>query len=214
MSLPSSSFPPLDSLPYLDPPSHPDYAAYALTLIEAEMSRMSEDPSVDTTAARYLSGVRSYTPSFSAVVSEDLRALSSNGGEAPVRPSPRPIAAAAPKGALAGDVQAWRSAVSKSKSALEGGHAELVNLELLASFGQGKWKAYLEDLTGAKGRAEGRVKEVLLGVDGVNAGRKATQEEAKAGSDVMTRKFYELAAKNAHLKGAIEEERRKRQKTK
>lgn len=77
--LPSTLFTPLDSLPYLDPPSHPDYAAYALTLIEEEMQKML-DSGEDCSEEKFLKGVREWRGRFSEVVEKGVEEVGENNG--------------------------------------------------------------------------------------------------------------------------------------
>ncbi|GMI25730.1 hypothetical protein TeGR_g4523 [Tetraparma gracilis] len=219
------AYPPLDSLPYLDV-SHPDYEAYALTLIEEEMLKMDADPSTPTSAAHYLAALSPLPPSasslaaFKPLVRSSLEQLAEAGGQLPPPPASNPASNPAssshgayrppefnrrPTGPLARDVHAWRAAARAAKAHVEGEGLRLMNLELLASFGQAKHAAHLARLEARGEEARGRLREERGEVDLVNARRKAAQDGVGAKHGVLVRKWAELVHKNRHLEKVVGE---------
>jgi pre-mRNA-splicing factor SPF27 len=204
----SASFQPLDALPYVDV-THPDYEAYALTMIEEEMIAMDSDPTVNTSAEYYLKDLkqRAYKPQSSLLVKTSLEAVAANGGAAPARPASfRPASfLAKPTGALQNDVQAWKKAVSDAKVAVEEENLRLVNLELLSSFGQNAHLSHLAELQVEEDRVKAELHDLRNECDLINAERKQSQDSIVPKYTVLTRKWAELVHKNGALGNIVQE---------
>jgi len=214
MPPPSSNFAPLDALAYIDV-THPDYEAYALTLIEEEMVKMDSDPTANTSAEHYLNGLQhSYEPKASPLVQQSLDAIVSNEGRLPPPPtSYRPASfGAKPSGSLQNDVQAWKKAVADIKVTVEDENLRLMNLELLSSFGATAHLAHIADLTASATKACSDLKDAKMEVDVVNAERKAAQDGIMPKYSMLTRKWAELVNKNIGLEGVVREMENKKQK--
>ncbi|GMH85556.1 hypothetical protein TrST_g13054 [Triparma strigata] len=215
MSLPSASFLPLDSLPYLDPPSHPDYAAYALTLIEDEMQAM-QDEGLETGPDLYLKNVKGYEPNFTQLTEHCLSEISSNEGSTPVRPPLRPSTwGTAPQNSLSSDVQAWKSSVKNLKSKIELEHTNLINLELLSTFGSTSHLLSNSKLQSLQKSLQSNLDSLRLEVDTINSSRKESQESVKVRYTNLNNKWLQLVRANYTLKRAIEDKEvsNKKQKT-
>ncbi|GMI35984.1 hypothetical protein TrRE_jg8027 [Triparma retinervis] len=202
--MPSSSFAPLDSLPYLDPPAHPDYEAYAISLIQEEMQAMASDPTVNTSSDHYLKSLPAPpSASSSALLKFELGRLAENNGTPP--PSPAAPAfhpaswAQPPKNAMSNDLQAWKMAVEQIKAKLETSHSTLTNLELQSTFGQSAWLTHNKSLVKEAKMERERLEALKLQVDTINAARQSDQEALRPKAQALTRKWQELVVKNMEL---------------
>ena len=217
---PSSSQEPLvlDSLPYIDY-SHPDYEAYAASLIEEEMTQFRPHP--DTISLPHLGrNVLNEEPRFgrrtdggevSSINRREYAALVERGG------APRPEGEAyVPTSTHSTDLPALgeedgtisadqlRRSIERAKVALEHHRSRLTNLELQSEFESALWKhanAALE--RGAVAALSDGLTVQRARVDDVNARRKTMQEEEAAPKlNRLGARWEELVGNNMRLSEA------------
>ncbi|GMH47746.1 hypothetical protein TL16_g10265 [Triparma laevis f. inornata] len=167
------------------------------------------DSGEDCSEEKFLKGVREWRGRFSEFVEKGVEEVGENNGVAPKRAPLRPSTfASAPTGALTNDVQAWKQAVSQLKSKVETSHSNLINLELLSTFGQTSWLRHNKELTSLNINTSNHLNSLRLEVDSINSTRKNEQEAASARHGVLERKWYDLVGRNESLKRALEEKER------
>ena len=218
----------LDSLPYIDY-SHPDYEAYAASLIEEEMSRFQPHP--DTLSLPHLGrNVLDEEPRFGRRTDADAgNGSSTDGGEASSinqreyaalvarGGAPRPEGEAyAPSSTHSTDLPALgeddgtisaeqlRQSIDRAKVALEHHRTRLTNLELQSEFESALWKhanAALE--RGAVAALSVGLTVQRARVADVNARRKTMQEEEAAPKlNRLGARWEELVGNNMRLSEA------------
>ena len=217
----------LDSLPYIDY-SHPDYEAYAASLIEEEMATFRPHP--DTVSLPHLGrNVLAEEPRFGrnrtrsgsaaggdaqphaqpppSINEREYAALVARGG-AP-RPGGESYVPSAPHSAelpplVADDAPLLRQSIVRAKVALEHHRSRLTNLELQAEFESAAWRH------GNAAVERGPVAALSDGlavqrarVDEVNARRKTMQEEEAAPRlNRLGARWEELVGNNVRLSEA------------
>ena len=219
----------LDSLPYIDY-SHPDYEAYAASLIEEEMSKFQPHP--DTISLPHLGrNVLDDGPRFGRRTDADAgNGSSTDGGEASSinqreyaallarGGAPRPEGEAyVPSSTHSTDLPALgeddgtilsadqlRQSIDRAKVALEHHRSRLTNLELQSEFESALWKhanAALE--RGAVAALSDGLTVQRARVDDVNARRKTMQEEEAAPRlNRLGARWEELVGNNVRLSEA------------
>jgi len=217
----------LDSLPYIDY-SHPDYEAYAASLIEEEMATFRPHP--DTVSLPHLGrNVLAEEPRFGR---NSTRSGSAAGGDAQAHAQPPPsinereYAALVARGGaprpggesyvppvphsadlpplVADDAPLLRQSIDRAKVALEHHRSRLTNLELQAEFESAAWRH------GNAAAERGPVAALSDGlavqrarVDEVNARRKTMQEEEAAPRlNRLGARWEELVGNNVRLSEA------------
>ena len=215
----------LDSLPYIDY-SHPDYEAYAASLIEEEMATFRPHP--DTVSLTHLGrNVLAEEPRFGrnstcsgsaaggdaqpqpppSINEREYAALVARGG-AP-RPGGESYVPSAPHSAdlpplVADDAPLLRQSIDRAKVALEQHRSRLTNLELQAEFESAAWRhdnAAVE--RGPVAALSDGLAVQRARVDEVNARRKTMQEEEAAPRlNRLGARWEELVGNNVRLSEA------------
>ena len=218
----------LDSLPYIDY-SHPDYEAYAASLIEEEMSKFQPHP--DTISLPHLGrnvlddgprfgrrtdgGAGEASLSSPSINQREYAALAARGG------APRPEGEAyVPSsthstdlpalgeendgGAILSSAEQLRQSIDRAKVALEHHRSRLTNLELQSEFESALWKhANAELERGAVAALADGLTVQRARVDDVNARRKTMQEEEAAPKlNRLGARWEELVGNNMRLSEA------------
>ena len=219
----------LDSLPYIDY-SHPDYEAYAASLIEEEMSKFRPHP--DTISLPHLGRyVLDEGPRFGRRTDANAaNASSTDGGEASSinqreyaalvarGGAPRPVTEAhVPSSTHSTDLPAlgeddgtvlsaeqFRQSIDRAKVALEHHRSRLTNLELQSEFESALWKHANASLErGAVAALSDGLTVQRARVDDVNARRKTMQEEEAAPKlNRLGARWEELVGNNMRLSEA------------
>ena len=218
----------LDSLPYIDY-SHPDYEAYAASLIEEEMAKFQPHP--DTISLPHLGrnvlddgprfgrrtdgGAGEASLSSPSINQREYAALAARGG------APRPEGEAyVPSsthstdlpalgeendgGAILLSAEQLRQSIDRAKVALEHHRSRLTNLELQSEFESALWKHANAELErgGVAALADGLTVQRAR-VDDVNARRKTMQEEEAAPKlNRLGARWEELVGNNMRLSEA------------
>lgn len=172
----------LDSLPYIDN-LHPDYEAYALTLIEEEMQNMGEPPSEEA-LLRHLpnllgpSGTADSTPTSFA-------------GSKPNRTEYEHLVARQGqprdeiidyrekmKSTKPNDInndEEWKDALKKARTELEYERLRMVNVELQSEYESSLWKHQTKRLELVSNNVKSNLSQQRVNVDQINARRKDMQ---------------------------------------
>lgn len=201
----------LDSLPYIDN-LHPDYEAYALTLIEEEMQKMQDQndndsplPS-DEDRLRHLSnplglnGNADTTPEFK---SSRLNGNSINivEYESLVERQGQPrtdmidystIIQSTKPSDDNNNLKDWKDAIQKAKAELEYERLRMVNIELQSEFETPLWQHQTKRLEILSNHVKDRSSQQQRNVDEINAKRQHMQTEKAAPKlNVLSRKSDE-----------------------
>jgi pre-mRNA-splicing factor SPF27 len=189
----------LDSLPYIDQ-IHPDYEAYALTLIEEEMQKMEPPPSIpyDATA----------TPVFQyskhSVNKTEYEHLVKRNGQPRNKDEQmnldftQKVKSALPQNTS--DKSQWEEAIDRAKIELEYERLRQVNVELQGEFDTSIWKYRAELHESDSKYMKACLEDQLMKVDQINAKRKEMQEvQAAPKLSALTQRWGELIQKNRHL---------------
>jgi hypothetical protein len=190
----------LDSLPYIDQ-VHPDYEAYALTLIEEEMQSMTP-PEPVTYSHESVPEFKSRTSSNGLNQSEYKSLVDRNG-------QPRKdntdfckimkIRSAAPSESD-GSVADWQYSVQYAKTELEHERIRQTNLDLENEFSSSLWKHHVQILERSAIATDNELQAQLLKVDQINAQRKEMQEvQAMNQLGKLNYRWEELIKNNQHL---------------
>ena len=190
----------LDSLPYIDD-IHPDYEAYALSLIEEEMESLKPRTDALDNLPNPLDGRTSRTE----LIMNEMRALESRSGQ------PRQdlvsytqrYKAMSPEDEL--DSKRWEIALQEAKSELEYERLRLINAELQNEYSASIWKNQAMNLESTSERFENLLTDQNLVVGKVNAKRKDSQEKiGRPKLQIMNTKWEELVGKNCRLMKGID----------
>jgi pre-mRNA-splicing factor SPF27 len=193
------------ALPYIDY-LHPDYEAYALSLIEEEMNTNFSPVNMPCTSTAAVS-LSFKSPLLQSELSrvaagQSLAALDFTSFN-------RFSSTSGPAKGLENDLQSWRKAVRDAKISHESESVRLMNLELLASFGAGSHLKMNEYLKAMEESAADALSKQKMKVDQVNAERKKNQDDATPKLMNATRKWEELVGNNTVLANAVAEKRKK-----
>lgn len=187
----------LDSLPYIDQ-VHPDYEAYALTLIEEEMQKMQPPPPLSYDA--------NSTPAFKSsklqmnkIYYEEL--VQRNGQ--PRSKDEQIDFTQKMKSTLpqnTSDKSQWEEAINRAKIELEYERLRQVNAELQAEYDASLWKYRTNELESNSKHAKNCLEDQLMKVDQINARRKEMQEvQAAPKLGALNHRWGELIHKSRHL---------------
>jgi hypothetical protein len=200
----------LDSLPYIDQVPHPDYEAYAMSLIEEEMKTMEAPDMIDSS----YSSVPKFKSSNSKTGSEDdtliinqleYQHLVNRNGE------PRSDTVdftkihdckVDPKNV--NSTEGKKNAINSLKIQLEHERIRQTNLELEGEFSSSVWKHHVSLLEKSTNEMETQLQHQLMQVDQINANRKESQEKrAMVELGKLSYRYEELVRKNQHLNKGI-----------
>lgn len=109
-----------------------------------------------------------------------------------------------PADADAATYEAWETALSRAKVAVEAQRMRSINLELMSRFGVDAWKAHVEGLDGMHSSMKSRVTELQAKIDTLNAARKQ-QEEAAQRTRTLIRKWRETMETNVQAELACQD---------
>jgi hypothetical protein len=199
----------LDSLPYIDH-IHPDYEAYALTLIEEEMQTLEANPH----ALRHLDNPLRredalLTPLFkyskNGLNASEFDALVARGGQPRSDEIDFSQSIISKKYQPENDsIDGWERCIEKCKIELEYERLRLVNAELQAEFDTSVWREHSAGLDLLMEQMVQKLEEQKLKVDQINAKRKEMQEGNGAPKLIaLNQRWDELIRKNSHLSNAI-----------
>jgi len=192
----------LDSLPYIDD-IHPDYEAYAITLIEEEMQTMPPPP--PTSSLDHLVDQNGIPLSFTrtphnTINHTEYKALAARNG-AP-RPSPIDYTQTYTVTPSPTTLPQWETALSQTKVQLEHEQSRLLNLELQSHYESALWQRHIATTLPTR-YAEPMATELRrrrLAVDERNAERKRVQEvEAGPKLKVLEGRWTEVVERNRRL---------------
>ena len=175
----------LDSLPYIDN-LHPDYEAYALTLIEEEMQGMGEPPSQEELLRHLpnplgLGGDANTTPAFKSsregnIINEkeyeDLVARHGKPRKETIDYR-RKMKASMPKSK--GTESEWEEAIMRAKIELEYERLKMVNAELQSEYETSLWKYQTKQIEAIANDLKSKLSQQQAEVDRINAKRKDMQ---------------------------------------
>ncbi len=214
----------LDSLPYIDN-LHPDYEAYALTLIEEEMQKMIDQndndsplPS-DEDRLRHLlnplgiNGNSDTTPDFkssrlngNSINIVEYESLVERQGQPRtdmtdystiIRPTKLPDDN--------DNLKDWKDALQKAKAELEYERLRMVNIELQSEFETPLWQHQTKRLEILSNHVKDRLSQQQRNVDEINAKRQYMQTENAAPKlNVLSRKWDESLNRVTLLADGIE----------
>ena len=175
----------LDSLPYIDN-LHPDYEAYALTLIEEEMQKMGDPPSEESLLRHLPNPLGSNmdansTPAFKSSEAHnnlnrvEYEGLVARGGQ------PRTDAidyrqkmrSMEPKDE--NSESEWNEALCKAKAELEYERLRMVNVELQSEYESSLWQHHTKKLESMSNSVKSKLSQQQMNVDQINAKRKDMQ---------------------------------------
>ena len=189
----------LDSLPYVDD-IHPDYEAYALSLIEEEMESLKPR----TNALDHLPNLLDERSSRTEFLENELKDLEARGGQ----PRQDLVSYTQRYKALSpdeADAKKWEAALQQAKSELEYERLRLINAELQNEYAVSIWKNQAIHLESTGERFEGLLTDQNLVVGRVNAKRKDSQEKIGGPKlQIMNAKWEELIGKNFRLMKGID----------
>jgi hypothetical protein len=200
----------LDSLPYIDN-LHPDYEAYALTLIEEEMQKMGDLPSEDI-MLRHLpnplgpSCSADSTPAFKSSASsnddnnkinvnrkeyEDLVARQGQPRTDVIDYRQKMKSMKLPKGGKVNESE-WNEAIKNAKIELEYERLRMVNIELQSEYESSLWKNQTKELESTSTFLKSQLSNQQRIVDNINAKRQDIQMK-KAGPKlhILSQKWEE-----------------------
>lgn len=184
----------LDSLPYIDN-LHPDYEAYALTLIEEEMQNMANNDNIpsDEIRLRHLpnplgsNGNADTTPAFksSKFNNESLNqneydSLVARGGQPRVDIIDYKDAMRSTKPSDTNNTDEWKEAIIKAKTELEHERLRMVKLELQSEYESSLWKYHTQKLETISNNVKSALSQQQMKVDKINARRQNMQIEKAA----------------------------------
>ena len=199
----------LDSLPYIDH-IHPDYEAYALTLIEEETQTMEPSPHALRHLQNPLQGEDAQaTPLFKyskvGLNAAEFDALIARGGQARSDEIDFSESIISQRYEPKSDsLDEWEKAIEKCKVELEYERLRLVNAELQAEFDTSVWREHSAGLDSLLKQMTKKLDDQKLKVDQINAKRKEMQEENGAPKlSALNQRWDELIRKNSHLSNAI-----------
>lgn len=172
----------LDSLPYIDN-LHPDYEAYALTLIEEEMQNMGE-PQSEENLLRHLpnpfglSGTADSTPASlmgSSLNRTEYEHLVARQGQPrnetiDFREKMRSI-----EPLDKNNEEEWKDALKKAKTELEYERLRMVNAELQSEYESSLWQYQTKMLEIVSKNVKSNLSQQQVKVDQINARRKDMQ---------------------------------------
>jgi pre-mRNA-splicing factor SPF27 len=196
---------PLDSLPYIDQ-VHPDYEAYALTLIEEEMQSM-QPPAPVSYSYESMPEFKSSTGNSHINQNEYKNLVDRNG-----QPRKENIdfcksmraKSSPPK--KQDSVSDWQSAVQHAKEELEHERIRQTNLDLETEFSSSIWKHHVKIIERSATATDKQLQDQLLEVDQINARRKEMQEvQAMNQLGKLNFRWEELIKKNQYLKRGVGE---------
>lgn len=179
----------LDSLPYIDN-IHPDYEAYALTLIEEEMQAMGNNeasaPPTEESLLGHLpnplgsTGEANSIPSFKS--SKPNHTLNRNEYESLVSRNGQPrqdktdykqkMSAIQPTTTSAAE---WKEAIQKAKMELEYERLRMVNVELQSEYESSLWKYQTKKVESISECIKAKLTKQKMNVDQINAKRQDLQ---------------------------------------
>lgn len=175
----------LDSLPYIDN-LHPDYEAYALTLIEEEMENMGDPPSEDT-QLRHLTNPLGSTGNADATPAFKSSGLHSNLNRTEYERlvarhgQPRTDAVdyrekmRSTKPNDQDNEKEWNEAINRAKAELEYERLRMVNSELQSEYESSLWKHQTKQLEMISYNLKSELSHQQMKVDQINARRKDMQ---------------------------------------
>jgi len=202
----------LDSLPYIDN-VHPDYEAYALTLIEEEMQVMKPRLNAIDHLFNPLNRVNEGVPlSFEKTIYQMNKNEYANIIARDGKPRTNPIDytksvdATVPIIDVTDDnaLSEWEEALRQAKIELEHERIRLANTELLSEFESSRWKHHNKILEERYSKPMLLIsKEEQMNVDAINSKRKEMQE-TQVGPKLQTleTRWSELVEKNRRLERA------------
>jgi len=194
----------LDSLPYIDQ-VHPDYEAYALTLIEEEMQSMTP-PAPVTYSHASIPDFKSSASAISLNQIEYTNLVNRNGQPRKENIDFYKIMKAKSAPPSDGSVADWQSAVQHAKKELEHERIRQTNLDLENEFASSLWKHHAQILERSSTATDKELQAQLLGVDQINAQRKEMQEvQAMNKLGKLNYRWEELIKKNLHLMKGVGE---------
>ena len=194
----------LDSLPYIDH-VHPDYEAYALSLIEEEMQKM-ENKHTDI-----LSYDANSTPEFKSskygINKVEYEALVARNGQ-PRNESDQIDFVQKSKSVMPQDTSdklEWEKAIERAKIEVEYERLRQVNAELQSEYETSVWKHHTTVIESFSAGVKSKLEEQLMKVDQINAGRKEMQEvQAAPKLGALNQRWGELIHKNQHLARGVQ----------
>jgi len=194
----------LDSLPYIDN-LHPDYEAYALTLIEEEMQKMEQEKeespsspsddfvllrhlpnplgmtnSADTTPTSFVTKAEKTPYSLNRTEYEDLVARNGQPRTDGVDFKKKMMQSSTISKSLKSKGSKakqgeWEDAISKAKIELEYERLRMVNAELQSEYESSLWKHHTQNLESISSEVKKKLTKQQMAVDQINARRKDAQ---------------------------------------
>ncbi|GFH47808.1 hypothetical protein CTEN210_04284 [Chaetoceros tenuissimus] len=177
----------LDSLPYIDQ-VHPDYEAYAMSLIEEEMKTMEAPDPPSSSEPKFNSSSINHVE-YQQLVERNGEARSDTVDFTKIHTV---------------DPKDKKKAIHSFKIQLEHERIRQVNLELEGEFSSSIWKHHVGLLEKSTSEVETQLQQQLMQVDQINANRKESQEKrAMVELGKLGYRYEELVRKNQHLNKGI-----------
>jgi pre-mRNA-splicing factor SPF27 len=175
----------LDSLPYFDN-IHPDYEAYALTLIEEEMQTMDEIPSNQTRIGHLLNPLgpgdkADNNPAFKSSMAQNSLNINEYKQLVERQGQPRTDGVNFKEKMKSEKINndwtqpEWNDAMNKAKAELEYERLRMVNLELQSEYESSIWKHQTKRLETISNHLKSNLSQQQMKVDQINAKRKDMQ---------------------------------------
>ena len=187
----------LDSLPYIDQ-VHPDYEAYALTLIEEEMQKL-QPPQPMSYDANSSPSFKSSKHQINKIYYEE--AVKRNGQQRNEKDQidfTQKMKSSMPQNSS--DKLQWEETINHAKVELEYERLRQVNAELQAEYDSSLWKYHSNVLESNSKYAKKCLEDQLMKVDQINARRKEMQEvQAAPKLGALNHRWGELIHRNRHL---------------
>ncbi len=193
----------LDSLPYIDN-VHPDYEAYALSLIEEEMQRM-EEPTSNATQVNANTTPKPFLSSNVGLNKTEYESLIQRGGQP--RQGIDYTQQMRDKNTPPSDISnpsEWGKSIERAKIELEYERLRMVNAELQTEYESSLWKIHSKSMEAFSNRVKSKLENQQLEVDKVNATRKEMQEDQGAPKLMaLNARWESLIKKSQHLARAV-----------
>ena len=201
----------LDSLPYIDQ-IHPDYEAYALTLIEEEMQKLQPPSQISYDA----NSTAAFKSSKHAINKTEYESLVKRNGKSRDKTEETKFTKCTVPENLSDKLQ-WEKSIRQAKIELEYERLRQVNAELQSEYSSSLWKYHANEMESNSKFIKSCLEDQLMKVDTINARRKDMQEVQAAPKLVaLNQRWAELIHKNRHLArgvGDAEDELVRLQKT-
>lgn len=214
----------IDSLPYIDY-LHPDYEAYALSLVEHEMQK--DDPTrtrLHEKCSQFQlpnDNNNSTNGNFlrNAPISlQEYKQLESRNGEPRTTDTSTILfhtTISEPQGALSNDENAWNESTKALKTEIEKQRHVNINLQLQQIFESGQWRMYNASLEQFSIKYQSIVANNKRKIDEINAIRASKQQGISDRLNQDNMKWADLVRKNCKLvlaTDALEREVKRRRK--